>query len=212
VIIESAIESLSMMKQYEIPAHIFVSKVPNHQELKPKILEAIEREPSQSVRVSSQKISKTDFFKEPEPEIKRSYYDIIKSPIENHLKEVCDKLQMQLRQASYFWFQQYEYGDFHNYHTHDTGYSCVYYVQLESESPKTTFIYMGNEFEFNVNEGDILTFPSYLMHRSKPNFSKFTKTIVACNFETDPDEYRISVSGNFKIKEAENSIIKGVYL
>ena len=190
MIIESAIESLSMMKQYEIPAHIFVSKVPNHQELKPKILEAIEREPSESVRDSGQKISKTDFFKE--PEIKRSYYDIIKSPIENHLKEVCDKLQIFKLQIflspnNSFWFQQYKYGDFHNYHTHDAGYSCVYYVQLESESPKTTFIYMGNEFEFNVNEGDIVTFPSYLMHRSKPNFSKFTKTIVACNFLTNPE-------------------------
>jgi hypothetical protein len=173
------------MRQYEVPAHIFVSKVPNHQELKPKILEAIKREPSQSVHASGQKISKTDFFKD--PEIKRSYYDIIKLPIENHLQEVCDKLQMQLRQDNYFWFQQYEYGDFHNYHTHDTAYSCVYYVQLESESPKTTFIYMGNEFEFNINEGDILTFPSYLMHRSKPNFSKFTKTIVACNFPTNPE-------------------------
>ena len=56
----------------------------------------------------------------------------------------------------------------------------VYYVELPEMSESTEFLNYG---QFNVKEGDIIFFPSFLVHRSPKIISNQRKTIIATNFE-----------------------------
>ena len=44
---------------------------------------------------------------------------------------------------------------------------------------------LDKEFDIDVQEGDILTFPSSYLHCSKPNKSDFTKTIIGFDIICD---------------------------
>jgi uncharacterized RmlC-like cupin family protein len=81
---------------------------------------------------------------------------------------------------SNYWFQQYENGDYHGTHVHDTPFSSVYYIELPGESPRTTLKLFGKEYQIEVQEGDILTFPGFIPHESKEN-KNTRKTIIAFN-------------------------------
>ena len=48
------------------------------------------------------------------------------------------------------------------------------------EDAKKMFLQANKILDFDVNEGDILTFPSYFIHKSKPNGVK-RKTIISYN-------------------------------
>lgn len=96
------------------------------------------------------------------------------------------------------WFQKYENQDHHAIHTHGTlGFSFVCYVKYNPNYHKpTTFIAPFLSFidgncqhhHPDVNEGNILFFPSAIMHYAPPN-----KT----------NEPRVILSGNLKIKQLE---------
>jgi len=60
-------------------------------------------------------------------------------------------------------------------------YSNIYYLDLPEGTSKTTFKFIDKEFEVDVEEGDILTFPGSMLHCSKPNTSEHTKTVIAFN-------------------------------
>jgi hypothetical protein len=82
-----------------------------------------------------------------------------------------------------YWFQQYEKNDYHQWHIHNSCiFSCVYYVDIQEDTPKTLFkLFDKSEIEIEMNEGEILIFPSYLEHISKLNKSDKTKTIISFN-------------------------------
>jgi uncharacterized RmlC-like cupin family protein len=42
---------------------------------------------------------------------------------------------------------------------------------------------MGEEIEVHVDEGDILVFPTFIPHRSKPNLDTKIKTVIAFNLK-----------------------------
>ena len=56
---------------------------------------------------------------------------------------------------------------------------------MPEDSPKTEWIdpVTQEHKEFNVQEGDIITFPSWIKHRSTTNLSKGTKTIISWNMD-----------------------------
>ena len=68
-------------------------------------------------------------------------------------------------------------------------YTGVYYVEFEKDFPKTELI---NQFDQNkkiivdVKEGDIVIFPSFIIHRSPVMKIKKRKTIISFNLEFEP--------------------------
>jgi hypothetical protein len=85
------------------------------------------------------------------------------------------------------WFQQYETSSFHGWHIHGSNWTAVYYLDMPNNAPKTKWINPKdkNINEFNVSEGDILIFPSYIIHRAPMNTSSDTKTIISWNMNTE---------------------------
>ena len=86
------------------------------------------------------------------------------------------------------WFQQYNFQNIHNWHCHGGNYTGVYYLEFDKQSPKTEILYPNNlneAFTINVEEGDIIIFPCYFIHRSGKIVNNKRKTIISFNIDFD---------------------------
>jgi hypothetical protein len=89
------------------------------------------------------------------------------------------------------WAQQYKQSNYMGAHSHGaTGYSCVLYAEFDAaEHQATRFIAPFNNFHTgaaleytpDVEEGDMVIFPSVLLHDAKPNESNKHRTIFSFN-------------------------------
>ena len=89
------------------------------------------------------------------------------------------------------WSQRYVKGQFHGAHNHGLmNVSCVLYVEFDSEEHFPTTFYSPNPNPFYgtidkiappINEGEILTFPSGLLHESPVSKSNRQRTIMSFN-------------------------------
>lgn len=171
---------MGAVQNIPVPAHVFVRQVPAHLDIKPRILEAIQAMGEFSYRSVQNSLSNTDWHLN--ANIIRPYFDIVRPNIAEHVEALRADRGYDTVSVGGVWFQQYKHGDFHDWHMHgDCTFSSVYYVDLAGGTPKTSFLYNGVEFDIEVSEGDIITFPSYLMHKSKVNTSKNIKTVIAFN-------------------------------
>lgn len=162
----------------------FIVSLNEHTIIKETILKIINEDTTEKKFDKDQNIFKTDFFLKDK---ERLYYKIIMPLLEQCLRKhsniiECDKL---FSSPSYMWYQQYNKLHYHNWHDHaGSRWSIVYYVELSEDSPGTQFkdcITLGH-ISPDVKEGDVLIFPSWMLHRSPPNLSTTRKTIISCNF------------------------------
>ena len=80
------------------------------------------------------------------------------------------------------WFQQYYEKADHDWHTHPRcNYTNVYFLELPNEKYKTEILDSnGKLIYYEAQEGDIITFPAGMQHRSAPNSSE-RKTVISFN-------------------------------
>ena len=82
------------------------------------------------------------------------------------------------------WFQWYEKGDSHNWHTHgETHFTNVYYLNLPNKDIKTSIKIFDDEKNIDVKEGEIITFPAYWKHCSPVNIYDEPKIIISFNID-----------------------------
>ena len=89
------------------------------------------------------------------------------------------------------WSQSYNEGQYHSVHNHGIGFiSCCLYVEFDKNVHKATKFYspfldpmtgFSQETIPEVDEGDILLFPSTLLHEATINTSKVKRTVMAFN-------------------------------
>lgn len=91
------------------------------------------------------------------------------------------------------WGQRYTRGGYHPLHNHGAlGYSAIVYASLESDHQPTSFFapYIdfieGDVIEYvpEVKEGDIVFFPSALMHQCKAVQSDSERVVFSFNIKT----------------------------
>jgi hypothetical protein len=166
-------------KKLPIETNFWVSNVNNHGEIKPKILDAIASMGEHNLIEFNQKIFNTDWHLG--SNYARPYWDIVLPLVTQHHKNIedCFLGTEEIKMHSY-WFQQYKLNDYHGWHSHGTMFSNIYYVALP-QSSVTTFSFNKKEFTVEVQEGDIVTFPSAFEHCSKPSTTQEIKTIISYN-------------------------------
>jgi uncharacterized protein YjlB len=171
------------MKQVIQNCPFYLYKVPNHIELKKKILKAIADAGIFSIGLPDQKIFNTDWHLPPNHN--RPYFEHIHPVIQKHNAELIKTTGVPADSGldlKNYWFQQYKEGDCHGWHIHGGAvFSNVYYVDLPNEAVKTTFKNGEETFEVPVEEGHILTFPACFLHCSKPNKADI-KTVISFNY------------------------------
>tara|TARA_R110000772_G_scaffold3152_1_gene11437 strand:+ start:78 stop:581 length:504 start_codon:yes stop_codon:yes gene_type:complete len=156
----------------------FIYDVPNHEEHKKIIIELIKKIPQN--KLNEDQISHTDYNlpstmrKDWQHYFYKNIYNYFKDSFEDliHVKLFTDAL----------WFQWYETNDYHDWHTHPKcHFTNIYYLNLPNKNIKTVVKDFDNFKNFDIKEGQILTFPSFWKHKSPPNNFKESKIIISFN-------------------------------
>jgi hypothetical protein len=158
---------------------IFITKVSNHNLIKKDILDNISRMDRFGLVTKGQSLTNTDWFTP--TSVERPYIPIVVPVIEHHNKMLEQVIKGKI-DIDNIWFQQYDKGDYHSWHVHGKSvFSNVYYVDLNNQNPKTSFRILDQEVDVEVEEGSIVTFPSFIAHCSKINQSDNIKTVISFN-------------------------------
>lgn len=126
-------------------------------------------------------ITKTDWMYS--RNFKRPWVYLIKEDLEYSLKKMVQECGYEDLHIKDIWFQQYTNTSEHGWHVHSANFTGVYYLDMPKDSPKTKIIepYTNQVIELDIHEGDIVMFPSYVIHKAPKNFSGETKTIISFN-------------------------------
>ena len=173
----------------EIKVPIIVENFDRHFEIKDEILNLLDKEKSHYFRNEFDSISKTDWYIE--NNFKKEYWNFIFHNLKKNIENVClNILHFPIDTFEHpefiknYWFQQYKNGDIHNWHRHfGCSFNVVYFVELPEKNLSTEFKSPISEkiHTIEAKEGDILFFPSFLIHRSPLNKTNKRKTVVAFN-------------------------------
>ena len=160
---------------------IFRTTIKNHVQHKSHLLKLIESIPQISSDSSnSEYISKSDWYLNSNyPRAYwRDFYHLLLGPWLKIMNSKYGHKEFETKIANY-WFQQYQKDNHHNWHVHSNcHFSSVYYLELPNKSLTTQF---KHHKTISVKEGDILTFPAHLIHKSPINNSEKRKTVIAFN-------------------------------
>jgi hypothetical protein len=169
---------------HRVQAPIFITKVKEHDSVKPELLKIINSADKFSHTWSGGRITNTDYHlsNKHSEKIANAYWGIFRPHAFQHMYQLCDFFNISNLTIEAYWFQEYYFGDQHGWHTHGGSmFSNVYYLSLPDGACKTTFRVFGEEVEFEVAEGDIISFPSYMEHCSKPHKGQQPKIVIAFN-------------------------------
>jgi len=158
--------------------------IPDFAAKKYEVLQRIFSAGTHSAIDTGQKVSNTDWYLPPSRP--RTYIDPISCDIECAIKQLCQTAYVGMTDCGLktnvinYWFQQYESGDYHDWHIHDVMYAVVVFIEL-APGAETRFMVQGVEHRVPVEEGQILVFPGVLPHCSPPNNTGKRKTSIALN-------------------------------
>lgn len=119
-----------------------------------------------------------------------SYRDLFCTILQSELVEFADTLQVSQLQVKEVWAQKYNNKQWMAPHNHGgLGFSAVLYAEMFGEHEATTFIAPFNNFidgsvirhQPDVEEGDLIIFPSALQHYATPNETYSSRTIFSFN-------------------------------
>ena len=176
------------MKELKIKTKIFLDKLKGHQKIKKNILKLIEESNSDTFKYKdfyyNDSIKKLDWNNSRTAD--RPWVKILYPFIQKHFDKCAKKLGFENCYIRALWFQQYKKDNLHNWHTHEQNYTGVYYLELPKLSPLTELVdpcNIKNKFKIKAKEGDIVIFPSFVIHRSGKILNDIQKTIVSFNLE-----------------------------
>ena len=101
------------------------------------------------------------------------------------------------------WYQKYYKGATHSYHNHGyCGWSSIIYVEFDLNAHQSTkFISPFNNpwggamelFQPPIEEGDMIIFPSNIIHEAPVNISEVRRTIISYNLRGFVDEVKATL-------------------
>ena len=170
------------MKFYSLNTFYIIQDIVEHSKIKSQLLEYINEMPDDSISEDYQRLSKTDWNIPKDHQ--RKYLDLFAPIIKPYINNICDELKFKTWDVDNVWYQVYNKGDTHGWHVHcETNYTNVYYLDLPDESIKTQ-IYDDTTksiVELEVHEGQLITFPASIKHRSPVNDTDQQKVIISFN-------------------------------
>lgn len=188
-------KSLSRSNYGDNPDFVHIFKVTSHDHYKPMFLKSIEEMIEKNNIGLNEKGYYYDFNIPKAPRTYATLMDQLLYPYAVELGEMYG-LVPSLKYKKY-WFQQYFQNSDFGWHQHNGHWACVYYLELPEITESTEFLNYG---QFNVEEGDIIFFPTFLVHRSPKIISNQRKTIIATNLDFNVDRKMIENYGEKSFK------------
>jgi hypothetical protein len=115
--------------------------------------------------------------------------------LQTHFEKCVTNLGFEVYSIKDLWFQQYEKEGRHGWHIHSQNYTGIYYLELPESAPSTELVdpfNLDNKFNIPAKEGDIVIFPSFVIHRSSKVLTDVKKTIISFNIEFDKVNKNVS--------------------
>jgi hypothetical protein len=169
-----------------LPTGMHITQIAEHDVVKHKLLymieDIIEDEPKRSLNPAGYHYDYN--FTEEDSNYHPAYKSLLFNTISPYLEKYAQSLGMRIRKFSKPWFQQYTTGTGFGWHQHGLHFAVVYYLELPDPNEATEFLQYG---KMNVKEGDIIVFPTWMVHRSANIKSDKRKTIFACNVDFEVD-------------------------
>ena len=174
--------------EHNLESFYIIKKFDQHSNLKNLLLDKINSADTESLDVKdnyyTDNINRLDWYDN--CNFKREWVMVVFKDLNNFFNTVFQEIGYEDCVIKNIWFQQYKEKGTHGWHTHGYTFTGAYYLDLPEGSPCTEIITPFNQdklITLDVKEGDISIFPSYTIHRSPINKTKFIKTIVSFNLE-----------------------------
>ena len=163
--------------------NITIHKVKNFEKHKQNLIDLIFSVPQSGIRDGLvEKISHSDWNHSKERH--RKYFDyMLEHIIPDFSKFICNTYGVDKLRFGNAWFQVYEPGDYHSHHTHPrANMANVLFIELPDKNLSTSIKGQNKEnISIDISEGDILSFPAFLVHSSRINKSNKRKIVIAFN-------------------------------
>ena len=170
------------MKFHSLNTFYIITDIVEHLKIKSQLLEYIRSMPNDSMNDDYNTLSKTDWNLPKNHQ--RKYLEFFYPIIGPYLLKMRDEMGFKDCWIDNGWFQVYDKNDTHKWHVHaSTNYTNVYYLDLPDESIKTQIKdeLTNSIVDIDVHEGQLITFPANMKHRSPVNDTDQQKVIIAFN-------------------------------
>ena len=122
--------------------------------------------------------------------MEREWVKFVKPFLHKHFLKCIKNLNLNTVEIKNLWFQKYKKDGVHNWHVHSNNYTGVYYLKFPKHATQTQLVDKQKILEIDAKEGDIVIFPSFVIHRSPKITEDIEKIIVSFNLDLDPvDKY-----------------------
>jgi len=176
------------MKKIKINTTGILKPFKYHSDIKEELLQHIGNAYSDSVNAKDEyyndEISRLDWSKHLDYD--RDWLKFIVPKLYEHFKECAIDLNYKDSHIKGIWYQQYVKNNIHGWHIHGENYTGVYYLELPDDAPRTELIDQYNikrKITVDAKEGDIVIFPSFIIHRAPKMQSDTRKTIISFNLQ-----------------------------
>lgn len=175
-----------MLEKHKLQCPYIISRFEKHSELKQNLLSLIDSSQANHLDFPAAEvdISRSDWNISSDKN--RHWVKYVFDDLMNHMLECYRSIGFDSFQLGEIWFQQYYQNSQHGWHIHGRNFTNVYYLELDKESPKTQLISPFDQKEIitlDVQEGDTVLFPSFVLHRAPPNQTVQRKTIISFNVD-----------------------------
>jgi len=172
------------MQKKKLDSFYSISKFKYHEQVKDNLLDLISKSSYETLfnPKAEVNISKCDWHCS--TDFTRNWFLFLKDYLFEDLLKTHEELGYDGFTLNEIWFQQYLNNSEHGWHTHSSNFTSVYYLELPPDTPKTQIISPFDQktiLEIEVTEGDILMFPSFVIHKAPINKSQNKKTIISFN-------------------------------
>jgi len=175
-------------KKYLIFSPVITDSFPLHKKIKKDLLKLISKSKGDSYQnktsTMTDDLSKTDWPLS--NDFSRPWVKKYGPMIKDFLTKQVLELGYRKIDISRLWYQQYKQNQTHGWHHHARNYTGAYYVEFPKGSEPTQLLFAENldkTFSVRAKEGDMILFPSYLIHRSPPIKNNKRKTIISWNLD-----------------------------
>ena len=176
------------MKKIKLSTTALLKTFKYHNQIKENLLSKINNSYNDNLNVKDQyygdEIHRLDWSKN--LDYSREWIQLVKPKLEEHFNECANDLNYQNSEIRGMWYQQYTKNNTHGWHTHGENYTGVYYLEFPKGSPKTELIDQYNinkKTIINAKEGDVVIFPSFIIHRAPKVINDIRKTIISFNLQ-----------------------------
>lgn len=166
-----------------LPGYYYITNIQEHNSIKNNLLSLMDSLPVDNKEYREEDIERTDWNLH--EHYNREYLELFYNIITPYMENMCRTLLSTRWEILNAWFQQYQKTNLHDWHTHGACmYANVYFLELP-ESELVTQLYDVHTKNIitleDVKEGDLITFPSNMIHRSPQNQTNYRKTIISFN-------------------------------